>query len=49
MSKFNQKRKQFKFEEKANVIFRLKKVKKNSDIANELGIGLSTYEQLEKI
>jgi hypothetical protein len=36
------KRKQFIIEEKANIIFRLKKGEKNSDISNELGVGHST-------
>ncbi|XP_060855363.1 tigger transposable element-derived protein 4-like [Metopolophium dirhodum] len=42
------KRKQFTIEEKANVIFRLKKGEKNSDIANELGVGHSTISNIWK-
>jgi len=45
------KKKQFTIEEKANVVFRLKKVEKNSDVANESGSGHSqflTYGKLQK-
>ncbi|XP_025408960.1 tigger transposable element-derived protein 4-like [Sipha flava] len=42
------KRKQFTIEEKANVIFHLKKGEKNSDMANELGVGHSTISIIWK-
>ena len=42
------KRKQFTIEEKANVIFRLKKGEKNSDISNELDVGHSTISNIWK-
>jgi hypothetical protein len=42
------KRKQFTIEEKANLIFRLKNGEKNSDLANELGVGHSTISNIWK-